>query len=223
VPQLQVNHVRCIFVYVYFPHLLGVSCIFTPVHVTICCGLWPPGNTTCLFLTWYQSYRLAPLLLAAATSPRSPLPVPDWPLSSIRTPASSSIRPRIPSARRPLRSPAPGLAPDPRSSTCPRSPPGIRPRSLLLDPAPCSSSSAPEADPARPALRFRAGAPLPADRARSPPARVARSSRRQKPARSAAREPARSSSRLPAHVLALPCSRSAAPPLLLSPDLQGIG
>jgi hypothetical protein len=47
---------------VYFPHLLGVFCIFSPVHVTICRGLWPPGNTTCLFLTWYQSDRLAPLL-----------------------------------------------------------------------------------------------------------------------------------------------------------------
>jgi hypothetical protein len=83
--------VRCIFVYVYFSHLLGVSCIFTPVHVTICCGLWPPGNTTCLFLTWYQSNRLAPLLAAAAAArPGLLLPRPAAAAASLRFPGSSS-------------------------------------------------------------------------------------------------------------------------------------
>jgi hypothetical protein len=42
------------------PPVRGFSCILSLVHVTIYCGLWPPGNTTCLFLTWYQSNRLAP-------------------------------------------------------------------------------------------------------------------------------------------------------------------
>jgi hypothetical protein len=39
------------------PPVRGFSCILSHVHVTIYCGLWPSGNTTCLFLTWYQSYR----------------------------------------------------------------------------------------------------------------------------------------------------------------------
>jgi hypothetical protein len=67
----EVGIVRCIFVYVYFPHLLGGSCIFSLVHVTICSDLWPSGNTTCLFLTWYQSNRFnsSPLLAAAAAAP----------------------------------------------------------------------------------------------------------------------------------------------------------
>jgi hypothetical protein len=56
--------VRCIFVHVYFPHLLGGF-----LHNLTCtCNymLWPlaPGNTTCLFLTWYQSARFR-------SSPRS--------------------------------------------------------------------------------------------------------------------------------------------------------
>jgi hypothetical protein len=41
-------------VYLYmciFPPVRGFSCILSSVHVTIYCGLWPPGNTICLFLT----------------------------------------------------------------------------------------------------------------------------------------------------------------------------
>jgi hypothetical protein len=32
-----------------FLHICTCTC-------TIYCGLWPPDNTSCIFLTWYQSY-----------------------------------------------------------------------------------------------------------------------------------------------------------------------
>jgi hypothetical protein len=58
-----------------FSHLLGGF-----LHILTCtCNymLWhlaPRGNTTRLFLTWYQSHRLAPLLAAAAAARPGLLP-----------------------------------------------------------------------------------------------------------------------------------------------------
>jgi hypothetical protein len=53
-------------------------CIFAHVPVLYIVALWPPSNTSYIFLTWYQSNRFcsSSLLVAAAISPRSPLPVP---------------------------------------------------------------------------------------------------------------------------------------------------
>jgi hypothetical protein len=52
----HVKPVRAILCIVYFPvcmrgflHILHIyTCTYT--------GIWPPGNTSCIFLTWYQSY-----------------------------------------------------------------------------------------------------------------------------------------------------------------------
>jgi hypothetical protein len=41
-----------------FLHICTCTC-------TIYCGIWPPDNTSCIFPTWYQSSRLAPLPHAA--------------------------------------------------------------------------------------------------------------------------------------------------------------
>jgi hypothetical protein len=45
-----------------FLHICTCTC-------TIYCGLWPPDNTSCIFLTWYQSYMF--FFLARAT--RAPI------------------------------------------------------------------------------------------------------------------------------------------------------
>jgi hypothetical protein len=115
------------------PPVRGFSCILSPVHVTIYCSLWPPGNTTCLFLTWYQSDRFAPLLAAAAARPGFLPPRPAAAAASPSPPASSGRRPghsghlpplgprsRLGRHSAPLR---PGTRP--RSSLQPRSRPWI--------------------------------------------------------------------------------------------------
>jgi hypothetical protein len=134
-----------------------VSCIFSPVHVTICCGLWPPGNTTCLFLTWYQSARFRsspcsrrrrpprPSAAAPGRRRRLSLAVGELrPLSPLDRPWSRRPdRPRSPGPR-----PVPGLVPSRsrsasisggrlRSHRPPRSRPAsdlARPRSLEVAP-----------------------------------------------------------------------------------------
>jgi hypothetical protein len=44
-------------VYCIFPRILGGFLHICTCTCTIYCGLWPPDNTSCIFLTWYQSYR----------------------------------------------------------------------------------------------------------------------------------------------------------------------
>jgi hypothetical protein len=44
-------------VYCIFPRMLGGFLHICTCTCTIYCGLWPPDNTSCIFLTWYQSYR----------------------------------------------------------------------------------------------------------------------------------------------------------------------
>jgi hypothetical protein len=39
----------------YFPHLLGGFLHICVLYIYYICGLWPPDNVSCLFLTWYQS------------------------------------------------------------------------------------------------------------------------------------------------------------------------
>jgi hypothetical protein len=118
------------------PPVRGLSCILLSVHVTIYCSLWPPGNTTCLFLTWYQSarFRSSPLVAAAAARPGSPPPRPAAAADSSSCdryhlqppPARPGIRwfPFWPCSRlRLVRPPAPvcsaaALVPDPWGSCC---------------------------------------------------------------------------------------------------------
>jgi hypothetical protein len=40
----------------YFPHLLGGFLYICALYMYYICGLWPPDNVSCIFLTWYQSY-----------------------------------------------------------------------------------------------------------------------------------------------------------------------
>jgi hypothetical protein len=44
-----------IFVYCISPLVRGFSCTFARLHMYYIRGLWPLWNTTCLFVTWYQS------------------------------------------------------------------------------------------------------------------------------------------------------------------------
>jgi hypothetical protein len=156
-----------------FSHLLGVSCIFSPVHVTICCGLWPPGNTTCLFLSWYQSTRFSssprrrrrrpPRPSAAASGRRRRLFLA---AGELRPPPLflevSSCRPRpggcsiVARGSRPSRTrPAPatsaasssGPRPAPASSSGPRPAPVFDPRGLpsVFDPRGPPSTRSPSA------------------------------------------------------------------------------
>jgi hypothetical protein len=129
--------VRCIFTYVYFPHLLGGF-----LHILTCrCNymLWPlaPGNTTCLFLTWYQSNRFCSsrsrrrrpprsptdkpgrrrcLFLASGEAPAAPAPLPSRPVRPASTLARAPARDLLldfllgPPARSPARSPDPPAA-----------------------------------------------------------------------------------------------------------------
>jgi hypothetical protein len=137
---------------VYFPHLLGVSYIFSHVHVTICCGLWPLGNTTCLFLTWYQSNRLAPLLAAAAAARPGLLPPrpaaaaasPSPPASSGHLPSRSGRTP--PSLLNPRPRPAPSGRCSPGSISIGSRPPQDLDRLLLGSTAP-GPDRPPAADP----------------------------------------------------------------------------
>jgi hypothetical protein len=39
----------------YFLHLLGGFLHICALYMYYICGLWPPDNVSCLFLTWYQS------------------------------------------------------------------------------------------------------------------------------------------------------------------------
>jgi hypothetical protein len=44
--------------YCVFPRLYEGFPAYSPhLYIYIYSGLWPPGNTSCIFLTWYQSYR----------------------------------------------------------------------------------------------------------------------------------------------------------------------
>jgi hypothetical protein len=51
---LTCGSVRCIYLYIVIsPYVRGF-----PAYLHLCtiyCGLWPPGNISCIFLTWYQS------------------------------------------------------------------------------------------------------------------------------------------------------------------------
>jgi hypothetical protein len=50
----KVLDVYCI---LYFPHMLGGFLHICALYMYYICGLWPPDNVSCLFLTWYQCYR----------------------------------------------------------------------------------------------------------------------------------------------------------------------
>jgi hypothetical protein len=50
--RLQLLDVYCI---LYFPHLLGGFLHICTMYMYYICGLWPPDNVGCLFITWYQS------------------------------------------------------------------------------------------------------------------------------------------------------------------------
>jgi hypothetical protein len=39
----------------YFPYLLGGFLHICAMYIYYICGLWPPDNVSCIFLTWYQS------------------------------------------------------------------------------------------------------------------------------------------------------------------------
>jgi hypothetical protein len=41
----------------YFPHMLGGFLHICALYMYYICGLWPPDNVSCIFLTWYQSIR----------------------------------------------------------------------------------------------------------------------------------------------------------------------
>jgi hypothetical protein len=47
--------VRCILYIVFSPSVRGFPAYLCPIHVLYICGLWPPDNASCLFITWYQS------------------------------------------------------------------------------------------------------------------------------------------------------------------------
>jgi hypothetical protein len=149
------------------PPVRGFSCILSPVHVTIYCGLWPPGNTTCLFLTWYQSHRLlfsqpqpppAPASCRRVRPPPPPFPrhrrapsglvLVNPPAVTVSGRASSRasssiraarIRPRSAPGRSP-RGPVPAPGPPSRQGSVPA--PGRSPRSGPALPS-CWSRAAP--------------------------------------------------------------------------------
>jgi hypothetical protein len=53
----------------YFPHLLGGFLHIYTTYMYYICGLWPPDNVSCIFLTWYQSPVLGHPLHAATRAP----------------------------------------------------------------------------------------------------------------------------------------------------------
>jgi hypothetical protein len=48
-------HVLDVYCILYFLHLLGGFLHICVMYMYYICGLWPPDNVSCLFLTWYQS------------------------------------------------------------------------------------------------------------------------------------------------------------------------
>jgi hypothetical protein len=164
------------------PPIRGFSCILSPVHVTTYCGLWPPGNTTYLFLTWYQSvrFRSSPLVAAAAARLGSPPPRPTaaatfssdapGPLAS-RTPLSSvfsaPVLGLLLSSRGPLPPPLPRTPPvrSPRGPPLQRIGAPVRPCSVRLPlPRLAPTAHPPQPPSARPVDLL--GLP---DRVRRPP------------------------------------------------------
>jgi hypothetical protein len=146
--------VRCIFVYVYFLHLLGG---FLHIITCICNYMlwpWPPGNTTRLFLTWYQSNRFCSSRSRCRRPPRSPADAPGRrrsfsPLESSGRPSSSpfglvlAARPRSPADASSRDRPPPPAIGRPPAEIGDRSPARARPRLRSAAREPASSAPAP--------------------------------------------------------------------------------
>jgi hypothetical protein len=86
------------YIILYFPYLLGGFLHIYTCTCTIYCGLWPPDNVSCLFLTWYQSIGFfsiphAQLVLNSDPifSPGLPSSRRCWPCCPSRLPSSSSV------------------------------------------------------------------------------------------------------------------------------------
>jgi hypothetical protein len=140
------------------------------LHICICtctiyCGLWPPDNTSCIFLTWYQSLGLfffgtrnsCPFLsdIAAAghrLSPSSASSSLTRPVSPVSCRRSSSPAPS-PSSSASIGSPS---IPSPRPPIHPWSPLAPSPPGAAARPVPAWGRSLrpsrPRSDPPRRAL-----------------------------------------------------------------------
>jgi hypothetical protein len=135
-----------------FLHICTCTC-------TIYCGLWPPDNTSCIFLTWYQSTRFSSRTArrnSVQNPPSSSLPFLSC-CFSVRWPPTLPLEPPRPvpicSRSRAVR---PWSAPDPGA-------PVLRPR--LKEPAPPWIRSAPSPAPA--SDRHWLDRPPPVDRSRT--------------------------------------------------------
>jgi hypothetical protein len=107
----------------YFFHLLGGFLHICAMYMYYICGLWPPDNVGCLFITWYQSPGLGhPPHAATRVDPKLSF-------SSI-----SSGRPRLRSSLSPAVLPHPGAFSRPREARDPATsgPPSLMDR-LPLD------------------------------------------------------------------------------------------
>jgi hypothetical protein len=54
----------------YFPHLLGGFLHICALYMYYICGLWPPDNVGCLFITEKSCYRDLLLVATVQTPPR---------------------------------------------------------------------------------------------------------------------------------------------------------
>jgi hypothetical protein len=69
-------HLLDVYCILHFPHLLGGFLHIYALYIYYICGLWPPDNISCIFMTWYQSpgygSRMPQLVPSSSTSTSSP-------------------------------------------------------------------------------------------------------------------------------------------------------